>query len=197
MIDLKGYDDVQPAMPGEFAKLHAGGYICQVINAEITKSKVGNPMLILFIDIAEGDFQGYFKNNLMRIKSFNPDIKWDNSGIYRQLIFDNNGNTSRFFKGLITCFEKSNPRFSFKPHAFDENILRGSLIGFIFAEEEYMWNGDIKSRVLPKFPRIVDDIRQGKFSVPDIKHLDKPTPKPAQSSDPFAGSPIDPDDMPF
>lgn len=200
MIDLKGYEDVQPVMPGEFAKLPAGGYICQVINAEITKSKAGNPMLVLFIDIAEGDFQGHFKNAFSRVKSFNSDLKWDKSGIYRQLIFNNNGVTSQFFKGLITCFEKSNPHIAFKPHAFDENILRGSLIGFIFAEEEFMWNGDIKSRVFPKFPRLVDDIRQGKFTVPDIKRLDKTTTStttPAQSKDPFGGSPVDDFDTPF
>ena len=198
MIDLKGYEDTTAVLPGEFSKLPAGGYICQVINAEITKSKAGNYMLVLFIDIAEGEFQSHFKNAVSRIKSFNSDIKWDKSAIYRQLIFDNNGITSRFFKGLLSCFEKSNPSISFKPHAFDENILRGCLIGFIFAEEEYLWNGDIKTRVFPKFPRTIADIRAGKFTVPDIKRLDNSTTSPsAQAKDPFSDKPVDDFDIPF
>ena len=198
MIDLKGYEDVPAVAPGEFSKLPAGGYVCQVINAEITKSKAGNPILVLFLDIAEGDFQHHFKNALARVKSSSPDIKWDNSGIYRQLIFDSNGKTSKFFKGLLSIFEKSNPNFSFKPHAFDENILRGSLIGFIFAEEEYMWNGEVKSRVFPKFPKSIDVIRDGVFKVPDIKRLVKPTStQSAQVKDPSSYSTHDDSDLPF
>lgn len=195
MIDLKGYDDVQAVAPGEFSKLPAGGYVCQVINAQITNSKAGNPMLVLFLDIAEGDFQGYFKNALSRAKSFNPDTKWDNSGIYRQLIFNDDGNVSKFFKGLLSCFEKSNPNFSFKPHAFDENILRGSLIGFIFAEEEYLWNDEVKIRVFPKFPKSIDVIRAGVFKVPEIKRIENSPTKQSRPANTFNDS--NEPDLPF
>lgn len=195
MIDLTGYEDVHAVAPGEFSKLPAGGYVCQVINAEITTSKVGNPMLVLFLDIAEGDFHHHFKNALARVKSSSPDIKWDNSGIYRQRIFDN-GKVSRFFKGLLNCFQNSNPNFSFKPHAFDENILRGSLIGFIFAEEEYLWNDEVKIRVFPKFPKSIEVIRAGVFKVPDIKRIENTTTK---QSKPVANSFTDfnEPDLPF
>lgn len=195
MIDLKGYEDVPATAPGEFTKLPAGGYVCQVINVEITNSKAGNPMLVLFLDIAEGDFQHHFKNALSRVKSSSPDIKWDKSGIYRQLIFDDNGFTSRFFKGLLYCFQKSNPNFSFKPHAFDENILRGSLVGFIFAEEEYLWNDEVKTRVFPKFPKSIEVIRAGVFKVPEIKRLQNPTTKQSKPANTFNDS-NDPD-LPF
>ena len=194
MIDLTGYEDVPATAPGEFSKLPAGGYICQVINAEITTSKAGNPMLVLLLDIAEGDFQHHFKNALARVKSYSPDIKWDNSGIYRQLIFDN-GKVSRFFKGLLNCFQKSNPNFSFKPHAFDENILRGSLIGFIFAEEEYLWNDEVKIRVFPKFPKSIEVIRAGSFSVPDIRRIEQNTTKQSKPANSFTDS--NEPDLPF
>lgn len=194
MIDLKGYDDVQAVAPGEFSKLPAGGYVCQVINAQITNSKAGNPMLVLFLDIAEGDFQHHFKNALARVKSSSPDIKWDKSGIYRQLIFDN-GKVSRFFKGLLNCFQKSNPNFSFKPHAFDENILRGSLIGFIFAEEEYLWNDEVKIRVFPKFPKSIDVIRAGVFKVPEIKRIENSPTKQSRPANTFNDS--NEPDLPF
>ena len=87
MIDLKGYEDAQAVLPGEFAKLPAGGYVCGVVHAEITKSKAGNPMLVLYLDIVEGEFAKYFRDAFDRVRNSRPDIKWDNSGVYRQLIF--------------------------------------------------------------------------------------------------------------
>lgn len=196
MIDLNGYEDVQPVMPGEFLKLPADGYVCQIISAEITTSKAGNPMLVLCVDIAEGDFAGYFKAAADRVKNFRADVKWDNSAIYRQLIFDKDGKTSKFFKGLLTCLEKSNPNFKFNPRAFDEKNLRGLLIGFIFAEEEYQKrDGSISSRVFIKFPRPVADIRNRNFSVPEIKKFSPPV--NTQPKDYFDGIPIDDSDVPF
>ena len=197
MIDLKGYDDVQEAMPGEFVKFPAGGYICRVVNAKITNSKAGNPMLVLFVDVAEGDFKDFFRKAADRVKNFNPALEWDNSAVYRQLIFGNDGKVSRFFKGLLTCFRLSNPNdFTFNPHSFDEQRLRGQLIGFVFAEEEYQKrDGSVGSRVTIKFPKQVADIRDNNFSVPDIKKL---TPSsPIEKKDDFAGAAVPDYDVPF
>lgn len=198
MIDLKGYDDVQAVTPGEFPKLPAGGYVCQIIHAELTKSKADNPMLVLYIDIAEGDFAGYFKDSSSRVKSFRSDSKWDNSGIYRQLIFDKDGNTSRFFKGLITCIEKSNPNFKINPRAFDEQRLRGLLIGCLFAEEEYpRRDATIGTRLFIKFPKTVDDIHSGNFSVPELKKLPATAQTDSPKQDDWGGTPVSNDDIPF
>lgn len=197
MIDLKGYEDVQAVTPGEFPKLPAGGYVCQILHAELTKSKADNPMLVLFIDIAEGDFAGYFKDSSSRVKSFRSDSKWDNSAIYRQLIFDKGGNTSRFFKGLITCIEKSNPNFKINPRAFDEQRLRGLLIGCLFAEEEYeRRDATIGTRLFIKFPKTVDDIHSGNFTVPELKKLPATAPATPKQDD-WSGTPVDNDDIPF
>ena len=197
MIDLKGYEDVQPVTPGEFPKLPAGGYVCQIIHADLTKSKADNPMLVLYIDIAEGDFTGYFKDSSSRVKSFRSDSKWDNSGIYRQLIFDKDGNTSRFFKGLITCIEKSNPNFKISPRAFDEQKLRGLYLGCLFAEEEYeRKDATIGTRLFIKFPKTVEDIRSGNFTVPELKKLPVTVSAPPKQDD-WGGTPVSNDDIPF
>lgn len=195
-IDLSahGYDEVPAVLQGEFPKLPPDGYICKVFNTEITKSKAGNLMLVLSIDIAEGDFQGHFLNAIKRVHS--SDIKWDSSAIYRQLIFDNNNKISRFFKGLLTCFELSNPNFHVNLKAFDPAILRGLIIGFIFAEEEYeKRDGSISTRIFPKFPATVDKIRNHDFSVPELRKLSKPA--PIQSNDSFDGEPVPTFDIPF
>lgn len=200
MIDLIGYEDTPAVLPGEFAKLPAGGYICHIVNAEITNSKAGNPMLVLFLDIVEGEFARHFKNAFERVHSLRSDIKWDNSGVYRQLIFDKAGKVSSFFKGLLTCIEKSNAAFHFNPRTFDEQILRGCLIGFIFAEEEYQKNdGSTATRTFAKFPKTVDVIRSGNFTVPELKKLVEKSP-PTSTPKPsgvFISDPMSFDEPPF
>ena len=198
MIDLIGYEDVPAVLPGEFAKLPAGGYICSAVNAEITHSKAGNPMLVIYLDIVEGEFARHFRNAFERVRGSRPDIKWDNSGIYRQLIFDKNGKVSRFFKGLVTCFERSNENFYFNPRNFDEQSLRGRLIGFIFAEEEYQKkDGSIGSRTFAKFPKTVDDIRSNNFAVPESKKLDLQNTPPTKNEPAFVGESLNFEDPPF
>ena len=200
MIDLIGYEDTPAVLPGEFLKLPAGGYICHIVNAEITNSKAGNPMLVLFIDIVEGEFAKHFKNAFDRVHSSRPDIKWDNSAVYRQLIFDKAGKVSSFFKGLLTCIEKSNAAFHFNPRTFDEQILRGCLVGFIFAEEEYQKNdGSTGTRTFAKFPKTVDVIRSGNFTVPELKKLVEKSP-PTSTTKPagvFISDPMSFDEPPF
>lgn len=197
MIDLKGYENVSQTLPGDFAKLPPGGYICRILHSEITLSKSGKSMLVLFVDIDEGKFKGFFRNAVNRAKSFSAQIKWDNSAIYRQLVFGNDGNVSSFFKGLLTAFKLSNPdSFTFNPHSFDEQALRNLLIGFVFAEEEYYKrDGTVATRSVIKFPKTTDDIREKNFSVPDLK---KVSPQNTNySQDDFAGTPVDSSDLPF
>lgn len=192
-----GYNDVQPAIPGEFIPLPAGGYVCRIINAEIVKSKAGNLMLVLFIDIAEGDFQGFFKNATDNARNFDPKKKWDNSGTYRQLIFDSAGRIARFFKGLISTVEQSNSNFRININDFDPASLRGQLCGFVFAGEEYQKrDGSISERVFIKFPKKIEDIRSGNFKLPDTKRLEKKSSTDIVDID-FGGEPISPDDTPF
>lgn len=194
----KGYFDVPAANPGEFSRLPAGGYVCRIINAELTKSKAGNLMLVLFLDIAEGEFQGYFKTATDNARKFDANKKWDNTGIYRQLLFDNsNQRISSFFKGLITCIEHSNKTLKININDFDASILRGQLCGFIFAAEEYQKrNGSIAERVVIKFPGSIEDIRNGNFKVPETKRLEK-TAAPPTTKDEFDGSPVSDFEVPF
>ena len=198
----KGYNNVPTIMPGEFTLLPAGGYVCKIFHAELKKSKAGNDMLVLLIDVEEGQFANTFRSAFARLKDSNPS-NWDSSGIYRQLVYDHSGNViSPFFKGLLTCIQKSNPNFSLNLSNFNPFDLRGKLCGFIFAQEEYSpknSTGIVRIRSFAKFPRTVDDIRNGNFTVPDLKKLpvsNSSTPAP-DPNDPFAGTPIDPSDTPF
>lgn len=194
----KGYFDIPAANPGDFSRLPAGGYVCRIINAEFTNSKAGNLMLVLFIDIAEGNFQGYFKASSVNARKFDPNKKWDNTGIYRQLLFDHsNQRISPFFKGLISCIELSNETIKFNINNFEPDSLRGLLCGFIFANEQYQKrDGSIGERVVIKFPKSIEDIRNANFKVPDTKRLEKTATTPAPN-DEFDGSPVNDFEVPF
>lgn len=197
---IRGYKDVQGVNPGEFVQLPAGGYICHIVNAELTKSKAGNDMLVLYIDIAEGEFANYFKNQTDREKQFDSNKKWTNAGIYRQLVYDNDGNCSRYFKGFINTLERSNPGFKFNDDDFEPSDLHWKLCGFVFGQEEYeKQNGDIGTRTVICYPRNVDIIREGKFKVPELKKLDNPKNESADNQDAvtFDGKPVEPIDTPF
>lgn len=171
---INGYKDVQGSNPGEFTLLPPGGYVCRIINAEMTKSRSGREMILLYLDIAEGEFAGYFREQTERDQKFSSDKKWTNSGIYRQLIYDNNNVCSRFFKGLLMSLEHSNPNYKVNFEDFDPAQIVNLLIGIVYGHEEYeKQNGDIGNRVTAKFPRDVDIIREGKFKVPELKTLDK------------------------
>ena len=192
----RGYQEVNPAIPGDFVSLPPGGYVCHIVNAEILNSKAGNLMIVLFLDIAQGVYQGFFKIATDNVKKFDLNKKWHNTGIYRQLIFNSDRRVSPFFKGLLTCIENSN--LSFHPNIinFEASDLRGLLCGFVFASEEYeKRDGSIAERVVIKFPKTVEDIRNGNFKIPATKKIEK-TAAPADQSD-FGGTPVNDDDVPF
>lgn len=185
------------AKPGEFSKLPAGGYICKIVGAEFTESKAGNDMLNLNVDIAEGDFAGYFQNSVDRFKS----DKWINDAVYRQLVLDSSKNISGFFKGLLEIIEDSNPNFTaYANGGVDNNALVGKLCGFVFADEEYQkQNGDIAVRAVVRIPKNISDIRDGDFTVPPLKKMDPSKIKPKTNSDATKNfdSPAPFDDPPF
>ena len=176
------YDDVQPAEVGESKKLPTGGYVCKIISVKTQNTKTTNkPMLVLAIDIAEGEFKGYFRKKFENDQNYNKDTaKWSNNAVYYQPCFEAEGRVSSYFKGLIQAIEKSNAGFvaikkdaNGKAH-FEENSLKGKLCGFLFGEEEYLKNdGSIAKTVRVKFPRSADDIREKNFEIPKVKELPK------------------------
>lgn len=193
-----GYDNVPAAESGEEPTyLPPDGYICRICHAEFALTKSEKRMLVLQLDIAEGDFAGYFTNRYNRNKKFNPDAKWPNPAIYRQMILDSAGKVSSYFKGLLTCIQKSNKQFLLNQNNFSASDLRGLKCGFVFAQEEYQKrDNSIATLCVVKFPKNVDDILDGNFTVPPLKQL-SPKPQPTTDFSPLNGAPIDNFDTPF
>lgn len=168
MEKLIGYDEAQ-AITGEYEKLEAGGYICKIINAkEETSKSSGKKMLVLAIDIVEGEHKDFYKKRYdedMKIADATNPAKW--KGVYYQML--EGEKAAGFLKGLMTSLETSNSGFKWN---WDEKKLIGLKFGGIFGEEEYeKMDGSIGISTKIKFIRTVEAIKNGKFKIPEIKKL--------------------------
>lgn len=166
MINLgDDYANIKALQEGEIERLPAGGYVCIVTSTEKRNSKNGKPMLVLKLDIAEGKYAKFYANVQKPPCIF-------------RTIHDKDGKLSPFFKGLLENFEKSNSDLKIELPYFDETKLNNKKIGVIFGEEEYLSNGEIKTSIKPVRTTTVENIRNGKFKVPELKKInpaDKPT----------------------
>lgn len=164
MEKVKGYEEAQ-AITGEYERLEAGGYICKIVSAKEEKSKSGKRMLVLALDILEGDKKDYFKKRFDENTS--PDKKWSTGAIYRQML--EGEKAVGFLKGLMTSLESSNENFKWD---WDEKKLVRLKCGAIFGEEEYeRLDGSIGTSTKVKFIRTVKAIQDGNFKVPELKKL--------------------------
>lgn len=164
MEKIEGYDEAQ-ALTGEYERLEAGGYICKIISAKEEKSSTGKRMLVLALDIAEGEKKDFFRNRFK--EDANPEKKWPAGGIYRQML--EGEKAAGYVKGMMTSLEESNKNFKWD---WDENKLKDLKCGAIFGEEEYeKMDGSIGTTVKAKFIRSVKCIENGKFTVPEKKKL--------------------------
>ena len=191
MERIEGYETAQ-ALTGEFERLKPGGYICKIIAAKEEKSKSGNKMLTLALDIDEGEQKGFFMKRFEELKKENQDpnkeVKYPNAAIYHQML-EGNEKAIGFLKGLMTSLEASNPNFKWN---WDEKKLVGLKCGAIFGEEEYeKMDGSIGVSCKVKFIRTIKCIQENNFKVPELKKL------PAKGdSFEFSGA-ASADDLPF
>ncbi len=158
----EGYDAAK-VVTGERQELPAGGHVLKIMGAKETLSKKQKPMLELLLDVAEGEHKDFF------MKAYRADTreekKWG-CKYYQMLTPESAG----FFKGLVQDIEKSN-NFTWD---FDEQKLKGKLIGMLFRREEYQkTKGGTAFSTKPFQPRSVQVIRSGEFTIPEDKLLNK------------------------
>lgn len=193
MIDFneEEYKKAQ-AFDGETVKLPAGGYICKILNAKNEKSKAGKKMLSITIDIAEGEFSGFFMNQYENIKKTStPDnpAKFPNNGVHRYVL-EGDYWLNRL-KGLMTSLEKSNPNFDWLKCNHDESKIIGLQVGAIFCEEEYeRMDGSIGTTTKVTQIRSTEIIKEGNYTIPEKKKLEK-------TEDPFDNVGYSNEELPF
>lgn len=154
---------------GDFTPLELGGHICKIMKVEETKSKAGNDMIIISLDIAEGDQKDYFSKQYKADTRENK--KW--GCIVYQLVEDKDGNTHKGFKTFIKSVEKSNKGFDSDSIWNDDfaGYFKNKLVGGVFGREQYInQNGELKWSTKCVQFRDVETIRKG-VEVPEDKYL--------------------------
>lgn len=176
------WDEVQE----EIRKPVPGGYAAKIVNVEDVEDK---EYLRIEWDFAEGEFKG------VNQEAFDAFGFWPIT-----LIRSYKETALRFFKGFKTCVEASNRNYVFRN---DPKSLVGKYIGVVLGEEEYMnKKGEVKTRLYVAAVRSGKAIRDGDFTVPELKKLAPGAQVPASAttpSYPTAGSfaPIEDDDAQF
>lgn len=186
----QGYDEA-PTYTGSFPQLPPGGYICRIKKAAVTTTRTGKEQMVLMIDIADGDYKGFFQQAFDR--NTQSDKKWPNGGQYRQLT---EGNSLPYFKGMITAIEESNSGFKFD---FDEKKLTGKMVGCVFGREQYeKENKELAFATKIVQIRSVEAIKAG-VEPPEDKLLDAKQTSSGKSDSTAFGTEIvfDDDDVPF
>lgn len=198
---FNGYEETQAAnsMGGEFQKLPAGGYEAEVKNVRVGQNSDGSQRLEILVDITEGEFKGYFKQQFDNSNFEDKKYK----GIVRYSIPQDNGTEKdnykkRFFKGMIKSFEESNSGYKWN---WNEQSLKGLKIGIYVREKEWDYNG--KHGFSPEIFSVGDIhvIQRGEFEIPKPKYLNGSAPSgsvSASTSAPAADfSAAENDDYPF
>lgn len=185
-----GYEKAA-AYDGSSERLPAGGYICRIMKAWVETTRNGSEQLVLALEIAEGNYEGFARKQFNSRKANNPNAAWP--CIFKQFALGTDGQTNPFFKGMLKSIEESNAGYVWN---WQEATLANKMIGMIFREEEFeASDGSIKTTVRPAFPRSVQTIRNG-VETPEIRRLNNN--RAAQPNAQNAGfTPVDDDELPF
>lgn len=149
-------------------KLPLDAYVCKVVKGVVQTNDYGDQLCVLF-DIAEGEQTGFyakeFKSNTMK------DKKW--KGVLRVWLPRDDGSekdefTKSALKGFVTSIENSNPGYQWD---WNENSLAGKLLGIMFRNEEWEFNGKHGWAVRPLRAMSADTVRSGDYTLPDPKPL--------------------------
>lgn len=161
MKKLNGY--AQAKAYTDIERLPVGGYVLKILNVDYKEYDWGD-VIILSFDIAEGEHKDFFKNNYS--EQTGEDKKW--KGTYRLNVPKDDGSekdewTMRRFKTIISNFEGSNVGYHWD---WDEQKLKGKLIGALFNNKEYNFNN--RSGFFTNCHSLVpvEKIRSGNFEIP-------------------------------
>lgn len=147
----------------EQEKLPVGGYVAKIINVKEENFEWGDRLAIAF-DIVEGEYAGFFDKHYKAQTS--EDKKW--KGTIRFNIPKEDGSekdewTQKRFNTNIVAIEDSNPGYFFD---WDEAKLKGKMVGVIFNNKEYEFNGNHGFFTNPHSFTTVENIRSGNFRIP-------------------------------
>lgn len=186
---------------GNYEQLPKGGYVLRIMDVKARQSKNGE-YLFISADIYEGDYIQFFAREYKNQQS--EDKKWHCNYLLNIPTDDGSeqdGWTKRRFKTFTEALEDSNSGYHFD---WDEQKFKGKLIGGLFNEREYEANdGQIRRATNWGGVTSVENVREGKYTLPKDRTIDRSYAMPAavpsnQATDDFMDVPdgID-EELPF
>lgn len=169
MIPLNGYDEVSAGYPP------AGGYVCKIQAARLGNFQDGTKCLEVELDIAEGEFAGYFRRETQTFNKNRPEGGWTSNGRIR-LPLQENGKVHWKLKRFLVSVKASNENFVVEPDkGFDERTLVGKVCGCVIGLKEKVnekRNNTVFTNAYISYVIPVDDVESGNFKIPDKKTAD-------------------------
>ena len=155
----------------ERPKLPVDAYVCKVKQVAIQNTRNGSPQICVLFDIFEGEWRNFYADEYE--SDTRDSKKW--KGVLRLFVpkYDGSKNdetTIRILKGFASAFEKSNLGYVFNG---DETKLVGKLVGIVFRNEEWEYEGKTGWTARPYRAISVADVRSGEFRLPKDKPLKK------------------------
>ena len=187
----KTYDETQVYEAQE--KLPVGGYVLKILGVKVESYSWGQ-VLVLRHDVAEGEYAGFYQKNF---DAQQENQKW--KGTFRINLPKDDGseldqwNVKRL-KAAMTAIENSNEGYTWN---WDENSLKGKIVGGLFGNKEYEYNGQrgffTDCRTLCSAERI----RSGNFTIPSDKLLNNNNSSTNEFAPPSGFAAITDEDIPF
>jgi len=169
---MKAFKDYEKTEAyGNFESLPKGGYVLKIMAATEETASNNNKYLKLSCDIVEGEYANFYT---MKYKSDKrEDKKWGcNLTVWEPLDdgSEKDSWTKRSFKTAMVAIEESNEGYHWD---WNEKALKGKLVGGLFNERQYQ-KSDGTLAMFTSLARLtsVDNIREGKYKLPDDKYLD-------------------------
>ena len=164
------WDDIKE--PVERKKLNIDAAVVRIIKAAVQNNGYGDQLCIVY-DIAEGEYSGYYADEFNQNTFANK--KW--KGVLRLWLPKNDGTekdewSKRTLKGFATSVEKSNPGYVWN---WDENSLKNKLLGVLYRNEEWEYEGKTGWAKRPFRAISIDSVREGSFDIPREKPLQNKT----------------------
>lgn len=200
MQKLDGYNEAKTY--SEFKRIEVGGYIGKICDCILKENSNGGERLEFLIDITEGEYKDYFLN-IWNSDRDNKDRKWKGKFV---LFVPEKGETYyesnlSKFKTAMKCIEDSNSGYHWE---WDEKSLKGKKVGLVFGEEEFETDeGTLMTFVKCRYFTSVENIRQGKFRIPQAKTLGRSENTENESASTTSNEtvdtfiPVEDDDLPF
>ena len=154
----KNIEWTEVSAAGGSSMLPAGGYVAKMTAIEDMERR---EYLRITFDIAEGDHKGFFET--------------DDRPYTHQFVRSYTDKAMGFMKKFLELVEQSNAGFSLDGWNNDPNDLVGLIVGIIVQREDYTnSNGEDRARMNVEDFASADDIRNGRYKLPEPKDNRKP-----------------------